>query len=107
MTIAKISLHCILKNIFFTEHHRTTASVDLQDALSLFFQLKSRTPQYLRQRDISLTEHILLLVWLRFQQYSSFSQIRLHQSEHLKFQGKKTPQNTFFAEQLPVAAFVV
>ena len=42
---------------------------------------------------------------LRFQQNSSFSQLRLHYPEHLKFPDKSTPQNTFFTEQLPVAAF--
>ena len=40
----------------------------LKECSEIVTQLKSRTPQYLRQRYMLLTEHLNLPMWLRFQQ---------------------------------------
>ena len=62
-------------------------------------------PHYPRQRDIFLTEHLILSMCLHFQQNSSFSQLRLYYPEHFEFQGKDTPQITFFVRTSPSGYF--
>ena len=52
-----------------------------------------------------LTEFWILPLCLWFQQNSSFSLLKLPYPEHLKLPGKNIAQNTFFTDQLLVAAF--
>ena len=61
---------------------------------------------FFRKRDIFLAEHKILPVCFCFQQNSSFSQLRLYFPNHLKFPAKKKRQNSFFTEQVLVAAFL-
>ena len=55
---------CLYKNTQYCEGAEFVLSV------------KFRTPQYPRQRDLFLTEHLSLSVCIRFQQNSFFSQLR-------------------------------